>query len=148
MYVPLDVQGAAGGREVRDNFDLVTREKLVSRQDLRNIQRKLERLTQICHEDDATSVHLMVEALRKETHDPVVLYKRYGVVDLDLPKDRFQLVLQTAWQQEMMLRYGGELLLVDATHKTAAKYSDVKLVTAVVVDNDGEGKDLQPKSIK
>ena len=60
--------------------------------------------------------------------------------ELSVPTQLFQLVIQTEWQREMFLRFGQDLLLVDATHKTAARYSDVKLVTAVVVDERREGK--------
>ena len=120
--------------------DLVTREKVVSRQDIRNIARKLERLTQISHQDDATSVHHMVQELRAERYNMILYYKRFGVEELTAPKDLFQLVVQTEWQREMLNRFGQDLLLVDATHKTAAHYADVKLVTAVVVDDCGQGR--------
>ena len=40
------------------------------------------------------------------------------------------------------------MLIVDATHKTAARYSEMKLVTVLVLDDNKRGKKLQKQKIK
>ena len=40
------------------------------------------------------------------------------------------------------------MLIVDTTHKTAARYSEMKLVTVLVLDDNKRGKKLQKQKIK
>ena len=61
-------------------------------------------------------------------------------MELSAATQLFQLVIQMEWQREMFLRFGQDLLLVDATHKTATHDSDVRSVTAMVGDERQEGK--------
>ena len=49
---------------------------IVSRQDVRNISRKLAALTTICHQADTTSVDQIVNHIRTDRYDMVLFYKK------------------------------------------------------------------------
>ena len=86
----------------------------------------------------------MVQELNLEEESPARLYKRYGVEENGLEEGLFLIVIQTKWQCEIMNRFGQDVMLVDATHRTAARYADFKLITALAVDDHlyGEWPDI------
>lgn len=110
----------------------------MTKQDCYNKRKKLGYNTSR-HAEDAVSVDLLVKELRKEKHDPILLYKPQGVVNpsMPLPQDRFVLALQTEFQQDMYQHYAPSVICIDSTHKT--NVYDFKLVTLMVVDEYGEG---------
>ena len=92
------------------------------------------------HHDDATSVAAWVEEMREKGEDSVVLYYKPQGTDDDktgLKREDFLIVLQNPIQAEMLKRFGGKVVCVDATHGTNAY--DFKLITLIVVDEYGEG---------
>lgn len=92
------------------------------------------------HENDATSVSIIVRELQQEPFDPVLIYKPQGDTHDQYPKvskDSFILVLQTKFQMELYKKYAGKIICIDATHRTNAYR--FKLITCVVQDSFGMG---------
>ena len=93
------------------------------------------------HQDDATSVQMMVNELRNELYDPVLFYKPQHKKSPDypcLPDDAFVLAIQTLWQKEMYEKFSTTVFCIDSTHGTNAYR--FKLITCVVPDDFGKGK--------
>ena len=122
---------------VSDNFKRV---HLLQRKDNHNIERIFKLDGGQRHHDDATSVAAWVEEMRGKGEGNVVLsYKPQGTSDdkTGLQTDDFIIVLQTPVQAEMLKKFGGKVVCVDATHGTNAY--EFKLITLLVVDEYGEG---------
>lgn len=92
------------------------------------------------HQDDATSVSAIVNELREESFDPVLIYKpqhtkipQYS----SLPDDLFILGIQTKWQKELFEKYAETILCMDSTHGTNAY--QFKVITCIVADEFGKG---------
>ena len=95
------------------------------------------------HENDALSVNLIVEELRGEPYDPVLIYKPQGTKDLlypMVPDDTFILALQTQFQMELYERHASTILCIDSTHGT--NQYRFKLITCIVPDNHGKGEHI------
>ena len=121
---------------VSDNFKRV---HLLQRKDIHNIERVFKLDGGQRHHDDATSVAAWVEEMRGKGEGNVALsYKPQGASDnkTGLQTDDF-IVLQTPVQAEMLKKFGGKVVCVDATHGTNAY--EFKLITLLVVDEYGEG---------
>ena len=72
----LDIRAELGGRTGRDQYqDCVTRGHFVTRQDLRNITRKIRDFAHHRHSEDATSVDRIANELLREVPSPVLFYK-------------------------------------------------------------------------
>ena len=102
----------------------------------------MNHLSTIRHENDAQSVHMMVNELRREEYDPVLCYKPQGTIDptfCQLPKDSFMLAIQTESQKELYEQFAQTIVCIDSTHKTNSH--GFKLITALVPDDYGEGED-------
>lgn len=135
-----DIRNNTGQRSLRGCFtDSVKRKHLVTKQDCYNKRKRLG-WNVSRHTDDAVSVDLLVKELQKESYDPILLYKPQGIIDSDvpLPKDRFMLAIQTELQRDMYRQYASTVVCIDSTHKT--NVYDFKLVTLMVIDEYGEGK--------
>ena len=120
--------------------DTFKRIHLIQRKDINNIERALKLEGGQRHHDDATSVAAWVEEMREKGEDSVALYYKPQGTDDDktgLKREDFLIVLQTPIQAEMLKRFGGKVVCVDATHGTNAY--DFKLITLIVVDEYGEG---------
>ena len=117
------------------------RRHLISKQDISNIKQKVIDSSIRRHEDDATSVHLIVNELREEPYDPVLVYKPQNSNTLDfakLPDDVFMLAIQTEWQKEVYMKYASSILCIDSTHGTNAY--QFKVITCIVPDEFGKGE--------
>ena len=82
----------------------------------------------------------MVAELRQESHDPILCYKRQGILDPDFPhfpEDAFVLAFQTRFQKELYEMFASTIVCIDSTHKTNSH--NFKLITVVVPDEYGEG---------
>ena len=130
--------------DIRDNvgskFDRI---HLLTRKDIRNIEKAYDIKGIQKHTNDAVSVSAWVEEqMAKEEGNPVVLYKAQGQ---DQPQgcshlrlEDFILALQTPLQRDMMQQYGpNKIICMDSTHGTNGY--DFQLITVLVVDNYGEG---------
>ncbi len=134
--------------EAPDGNLIFTRDQLLSRKDVHNILRSLERDGRLVL-DDAGAVHVEVTRLQSRSNNPVLLYKRQGNVDIhtrdgvELSKaadlavaGRFALVIQTHEQRRAWRQYS-PVSLVDATHGVT-QYG-FKLTTLLVIDEERRG---------
>ena len=124
--------------EVGSKFDRI---HLTTRKDITNIERSFGLHGNKRHDDDATSVMLWVEEMRKTgTKSPVLVYKRQGekITGCNLHEKDFVLGIQTPLQAEMLKTFGNNsIICIDATHGTNGY--DFELITVMVVDEFGEG---------
>lgn len=122
-------------------MDEVQRGHFVTRRDILNLARKVNYYSKIRHENDAQSVHQLVNELRQEEFDPVLCYKPQGTEDPALPqlcKESFILAIQTSFQKELFEAFAHIIVCIDSTHKTNCHA--FKLITVLVPDEYGEGK--------
>ncbi|SMN02430.1 hypothetical protein SPONN_1054 [uncultured Candidatus Thioglobus sp.] len=117
----------------------VGRQHLINRQDIVNIQHKLNIGSVRKHCEDQASVCAWVEELRGMTYDPILLFKPQGSIlkGVAVGKDDFLLAFQTELQHDLLLLYGNNIVCMDATHGT--NMYDFYLITVLVVDSHGEG---------
>ncbi|XP_035234107.1 uncharacterized protein LOC118205936 isoform X2 [Stegodyphus dumicola] len=136
------LQDGSGNRENRNNFPV--KESFVSRKTISAYSRYLN--NSLRPSSDAVSVNSIIETLKCEAYNPVLLYKPqnnstlYGPTDLDnLPNHKvsFALGLQTREQKEMMIKGCTEILCIDSTHKT--NQYDFYLLNLIVPDEFGCG---------
>ena len=114
---------------------------MISKQDISNIKQKLIDSSIRRHEDVVTSVHLIVNELREEPYDPVLVYNPHYSNTPDfakLPDDVFMLAIQTEWQKEVYMKYASSILCIDSTHGTNAY--QFKVITCIVPDEFGKGE--------
>ena len=94
-----------GDRSKRQEFDQsVSRKHFISKSDIRNIRVKVDDRIVKRHDDDATSVTMMVAELQQEPYNPIVMFKPQGSKDdlhTALQADSFVLVFQTQFQMEL-----------------------------------------------
>lgn len=113
----------------------------ITRQDCRNIVRKLKNFTNHRHADDAISTDRIVRELKLENPSPILAYKPQGIdVDiLTLPSDAFFLCIMTDFQALLFNEFSSKIVCLDSTHCTNQyKY---KLITLMVVDDFHNGKE-------
>lgn len=117
----------------------ITREHLVTRQDVRNIKTQFNVEGISRHKDDPISVSSWIEEMASLPYNPILLYKPQGTTlpNTTLKADDFLLVIQTQFQCDMLTKFGDNTVCIDATHGTNAY--DFNLVTMVVIDDYGEG---------
>ena len=142
-YITLiDIREEIGKRHCRNKFDeLATRKHFITRQDCRNVCRKVKDFTN-WHENDAVSVNRIVEELQLEDVCPVIAYKALGVKIDSCPllkEENFLLAIMTEFQAVLFKKFSS-LLCVDSTHKTN-EYG-YKLITVLVVDEFHNGMQL------
>lgn len=144
MYHPLPlhvvIRNDLGSRSQRSKFrQKASRKHFITRQDCRNIVRKLRDFTNHRHSDDAVSVDRIVRELSKENPSPVIAYKPQGLhdADINLPSHTFFLCIMTELQAELFGAYCQQLIFLDATHCTN-QYRH-KLITLMVVDDFHNG---------
>ena len=114
---------------------------MITSKDIANIKRKVIDHTVMRHEDDATSVMAIVNELRQEPFDPVLVYKPQHSSSPEyasLPDDAFVLAIQTEWQKELYEEYSSSILCVDSTHGTNAY--QFKVITCIALDDFRKGE--------
>ena len=115
----------------------------LKRTDIKNIEAKVKDFSIKRHQNDATSVNLIVEELRNEPYNPVLIYKPQGRSDPQFPTlqdDTFVLAIQTKFQKELYEAHASTILCIDSTHGT--NQYRFKLITCVVPDDHGKGNML------
>ncbi|GBN90485.1 hypothetical protein AVEN_111572-1 [Araneus ventricosus] len=136
------LRGELGSRDKRNFFPI--KEAFVSRKVIQAYLRSSD--NSMFPKDDSTSVVSIVECLRKEPYDPILIFKLqnsttlYGPSDLDyLPTSQtsFALGFQTEHQRDMLVSNSDKVLCIDSTHKT--NQYDVYLINLIVPDNYGKG---------
>ena len=97
-----------GSHARRNDFkEQATRKHFITRQDCRNIGRKVKDFSKHRHNDDAVSVDRIVRELQQETPSPMLTYKPQGIADraIGLPSDTFFLALMTEFQARLFQDY-------------------------------------------
>ena len=121
---------------------MATRKHFITRQDCRNVCRKVKDFTNHRHGNDAISVNRIVEELALEDANPIIAYKALGVKNDSCPllkEENFLLAIMTEFQAVLFKKFS-DLLCVDSTHKTN-EYG-YKLITVLVVDEFHNGRQL------
>ena len=138
----IDVREDVGDKQNREVFDqCVSRRHFLSKSDINNIRVKVDDRIIKRHEDDATSVSLIVSELQEESFDPVLFFKPQGIKSPEypgLPEESFILAIQTKFQQELYDQHASTILCIDSTHGT--NQYRFKLITIVVPDDLGKGQ--------
>ena len=127
---------------IRENVvEGITREHLVTKQDVHNIKNQYNIEGVMRHSNDLTSVCAWVEELISSPNNPVLLFKAQGEEQPhgmdNVGSDDFILGIQTDFQLDMLCKYGHMCICMDATHGT--NMYDFKLITLLVHDEFGEG---------
>ncbi|GBM78357.1 hypothetical protein AVEN_217581-1 [Araneus ventricosus] len=108
--------------KTRENFSATSRLSLTTRKDLHNISMDFRIGGEtVQHQDDATSVAILVEKLTNETSNPVLVYKAVGEILQDYPKihqEDFLLGLMNDAQEKLFELYGSSCVMIDSTHGT------------------------------
>ena len=82
FFFHTDVRETVGDRNKREDFDQsVSRRHFLTKSDVRNIRVKVEDRIIKRHEDDATSVTMMVAELQQESFNPILIFKPQGEKD-------------------------------------------------------------------
>jgi len=115
---------------------------LLEKKDVHNIKRDYNiTYSTKKHENDAVSVRLWVEEMKKKGNlNPVLYYKHQGSIDSTVPHftvNDFCLIIMTPLQSELFIKFGNDKVCVDGTHGLNG-YS-FQLYTIVVVDKFGNG---------
>ena len=134
------IRGDLGSRTQRENFQKsATRKHFITRQDCRNIVRKLKDFSNHRHTDDAVSIDHIVCELSLENPSPIICYKPQGFEDphLALPSDTFFLCIMTEFQVQLFEEFCSKIVCLDSTHQTN-QYRH-KLITLMVVDEFHNG---------
>ncbi len=124
---------------VGSKFDRI---HLLTNKDISNIEKAFGIQSAQRHNDDATSVYLLVKEMEQNTqYNPILLYKQQSATPqgkfVKLYSNDFILVLQTELQAEMLQKFGPQIICIDDTHGTNGY--NFTLVTIMVVDEFGEG---------
>ncbi|XP_049779353.1 uncharacterized protein LOC126176251 [Schistocerca cancellata] len=131
-------QGVPVGRVLQDVLSApiaasVERIHLLEKKDLHNIKRDFDiGYATKKHENDAVSVKLWVEEMKRQSDNPVLYFKQQKQVDPNFQDEDFILIIMTDFQAEQLLKYGEDKICVDGTHGMTAY--DFQLFTIVVVD--------------
>jgi hypothetical protein len=130
-------------RDDTDNTKL-TKANLISRNLIR-LRALKKRKSQRYHEDDATSVYLMAEAMKIEDPNKVIIYKPLGqncvvgpaeVNNLPDANKLFMFGFQTKAQRELMIKEN-TILIIDETHGT--NQYGYRLLTCLIRDDNNSG---------
>lgn len=122
----------------------LTRLHLLDKRDLWNLLRKVDFKKNHAHDNDAISVDILVESLKKRGEkDPVLFYKPQDRPctctdpDCTLDDSDFMIILSTDYQRKHLTHYLKDKVLIDSTHGT--KSYDFQLTTLGSVDEAGVG---------
>ena len=141
-YIHTDIRETVGDRQNRDSFDQrVCRKHFLSKSDINNIRVKVKDAAIKRHENDATSVSMMVAELKEEPFSPILIFKPQGIEDPTyptLPAQSFLLAIQTQFQMELYRKHATTILCIDSTHGT--NQYRFKLITCIVPDDHGKGE--------
>ena len=128
--------------DIRDSVSEQTigREHLTNKRDILNVKNELNFQNIQKHQEDHVSVFLWInEIKKKQSFDPILLFKQQGLEDDRgiIGKDDFMLCIQTEFQLRMLKEFGSTGICMDATHGT--NMYDFQMISVMVVDGFGEG---------
>lgn len=122
---------------IQESDEIISREHLITKQDILNIKKKLNLGSVQKHANDHTSVCAWVRSMK---YNPVPYFKPQGSMndgENDLTESDFLLVIQTEFQRDLLLEHGNSVVCMDATHGTNCH--DFQLITLLIIDSLGEG---------
>ena len=128
---------------VRDKVgEELKRIHLLTKKDIKNIERTYHINNIQRHENDSISVGCWIEEMKKRDDNPVIFYKSQGAEQPEtsdnISDSDFVLCLQTSVQARIMRQFGHErIVCIDSTHGTNSYH--FSLVTVLVTDEFGEG---------
>lgn len=134
------IRADLGSRANRDDFKKnATRRHFITRQDCRNVSRKLTDFIKHRHTDDAISVDRLVCELNHESPSPIIAYKPQGFSDakFNLPNDTFFLIIMSEFQTKLFKLFSEKIVCLDSMHRTN-QYKH-KLTALVVADEFHNG---------
>ena len=111
------------------------------KKDMANKRLLVKDMAVIRNKEDAVSVDVFVQELRREPYNPILLYKQQHENDKQCPllaEDTFLLAIQTDFQQQLYEQHAHKVVCIDATHGTNAYR--FKLITIMIADDYGQGK--------
>ena len=115
------IRGDLGSRTKREDFmKNASRRHFITRQDCRNVGRKLADFSKHRHTDDAISVDRLIRELNHESPSPIIAYKPQGISDTkyNLPNDSFFLVIMSEFQAKLFRTFSEKVVCLDSTHRT------------------------------
>ncbi|XP_047129782.1 uncharacterized protein LOC124809824 [Hydra vulgaris] len=141
-----DLRESFGDRQNRNDEDTVlTKSHLLTKKNISDISRAVKKRCRL-HPDDSVSTFLLVQKLKSEDFNSILVYKSQGqqtVIgpkvydDIDLNKDSFVVGIQTKHQLSMFETHSSQIVCIDATHCTN-QYA-FPLVTLLVRDEFKRG---------
>lgn len=134
------IRSDLGQRQSREKFtEKASRRHFITRQDCRNIGRKIRDFSQHRHADDAISVDRIVRELCSEPKSPILLYKAQGAdkPEIELPTNTFIIAIMTEFQAQLFNAFSQKIVCLDSTHCT--NQYRFKLVTLMVADEFTNG---------
>ena len=96
----------------------IDRDSLITKKDMNNIKIQFNISESYKHKEDRLSVDIWVKQLAEKDNNPILLYNPQNSKDETLDDKDFLLCIQTKFQREMMLQYGGHIILADSPHYT------------------------------
>lgn len=110
-------------------------------QDLRNISKQYGiNMDVVRSSNDALSVESWVKEMKASDENPILLYKAYGEVDVNMPSilaEDFILAFMNDAQEQLFKIYGSEVISIDSTHGT--NQYNIQLTSIIVKDDNWEG---------
>ena len=127
---------------IRDSIAVgITREHIVTMQDIHNVQNQFTIQGISRHANDLTSLMAWVEEWKTSEHNPVLLFKpqgeQQGANMDDIGVNDFLLVLQTQFQLDMLKANEHKCICMDTT--CGVNIYDFMLISVFVIDEYGEG---------
>ena len=142
LLILVDVRETVGDRTKRQEFDqcVYIQKHFLTKSDIRNMRVKVDDMVIKRHQDDSTSVTMMVAELWQEPFDPILIFKPQGLKNPTLPTlaiESFVLVVQSQFQMELYRKHASTIICIDLTHGT--NHYRFKLISALVPDEYGKG---------
>ena len=133
---------------VRDTISSgITREHLVTKQDIHNIKNQFNIEGVMRHVNDHMSVCAWIKELETLPYNPIVVFKPQGKQQPEnmdnVGKDDCLLRIQTQFQRDMLVKNAHLCVCMDSTHGT--NMYDLNLITILVIDEFGEEYQLPGK---
>ena len=103
--ISTDVRETVGDRDKHDSFDQAeSRRHFLTKNDINNIQVKVNDGMIKRHKDDSMSVTMVVTELKEEPFNPILVFNPQGSQDPGFPTlsaETFVLAIQTQFQMEL-----------------------------------------------
>lgn len=127
--------------DVRDSASKISRDHLLTKKDIENIEKCFGINNNQQHPNDKVSVSILISEWEKLGEEKPILFKKMqgdtAPDGIDMSDEDFMVVIQNPLQRSMLQKFGPKGVCIDSTHGTNAY--DFLLVTLLVIDEFGEG---------